>query len=202
MGGDAPAKDAPTASTGSAGPAAGLSSIVSLVDVVELADLFKTLNKEVDDFVRRESEKLFDQESKNQQARKSFQEVHDLIKTFLDDFKPEGGHPPPDRDQDESDTDEDGAGGRKGLAALKWKIEDAPAPVGPEQRRLLSKRLMPQFTRYITEDKEAVQNAGEMLNVFIEKFFKSNKELAALKEKNDPINLLKGLFRVISLELG
>merc|ERR1712039_260826 len=152
--------------------------------------------------VRRESEKLFDQESKNQHARKTFQEVNDLIKTFLDDFKPEGGHPPPDRDKDESDTDDDEAGRRKGIAALKWKIEDAPAPVGPEQRRLLSKRLMPQFTRYIAEDKEAVQNAGEMLTLFIEKFFKSSKELAALKEKQDPIQLLKGLLRVISLELG
>merc|ERR1740129_2469902 len=81
------------------------------MDVVALAGLFRSFHGEVDSFVRRESEKLFEQEARNQQARRNFQEVHDMVRGFIDEFAPAGGLPEPKataKDSDDGDKSRSG----------------------------------------------------------------------------------------------
>lgn len=60
--------------------------VPSLLDVASLAELVSGLHGEVDSFVRRESEKLAEQEAQHKQAQKSFQEVFSEVRGFVDEF--------------------------------------------------------------------------------------------------------------------
>lgn len=172
------AKEAPQAPTGPA--LDSFATTVSLLDVMALSDLIRTFHSEVDTFVRRESEKLFEQEARNQQARRSFQEVYDMVRGFLDEFAPEGAFPDP---ADNSDS------------GVENKAEE------PE-RDLLTKRLLPQFTSFVTDDQRAMQDAVELLTTFVQRHFKNSKELTGLLDKPSPLPLFRSLLRLLVAELG
>ncbi|CAE8593067.1 unnamed protein product, partial [Polarella glacialis] len=92
----------------------GFQEVESLMDVAGLAALFRSLHDEVDTFVRRESDVLFEQEKRNQQARQSFKDSAGLVRGFLEEFAPEGGLPDLDNEEapdasGDSEEDEEGS---------------------------------------------------------------------------------------------
>lgn len=193
--------------------------IVSLLDVSALADLFRGFHGEVDGFVRSESEKLFDLEARNQQARRGFQEVLHSVRGFLDEFAPEhlgeesevgGSDAGSIRSDRGNGGDRQRTGGRKdgnpgahsrGLSR-KRKVAAPLAEEKDSDRDVFLVQLLPQFVRLVTDDERAMQDACELLATFVERHFRASKELMQLADRPSPVRLFRSLLSVLVAELG
>jgi len=199
----------------------GFADTVSLLDVRSLADIIRKFHDEVDSFVRRESEKLFEQEARNQQARRSFQEIYDAVRGFLVEFSVGGGR----LESKNGDAQDNGGASSKGQQADSAddgsagdddeEGEDEAAP-GESRKQggvatssdpdsacdSFSKRLLPNFVRCVTDDRRAMQDAGELLGTFVQQHFRSSKELTTLLSKPSPVPLFRALLRALVAELS
>lgn len=189
------------------GPVVGsFSETVSLLDVVALADLFRTFHDEVDTFVRKESERLFEQEARNQQARRTFQETATQVRSFLEEFAPEGGLPESENEEDDADGSEgsEASGSDSEAERRKAKVSkkawEKKAKESSEHDTV-TKRLLPQFLRFAAADRSALQDAVDLLATFVDRHFKQHKELTPLLENPSPVPLFRALLRALVAEL-
>eukprot|EP00913_Durusdinium_trenchii_P010755 g10089.t1 len=73
---------------------------------------------------------------------------------------------------------------------------------GESEQEQLTKKLMPNLVRFVTEDQRALQDACELLSFFVQRHFPDNKELADLAKKPSPKRLFKQLLGALERELG
>lgn len=161
----------------------------SLLDTEALAEIVHTLHDEVDAFVRKESDKATEQETRNQQIQKEYREAMSMVRTFLEEFMPKKhlktllGDGEAGKDKDDSDADDN---------------EEAKE-VDHEK---FAKTLLPEFLRYVTEDLRAMQDALELLATFVQRHFRGDKDMMNQINKPTPVPLFQSLLRAISSELG
>eukprot|EP00933_Yihiella_yeosuensis_P052812 TRINITY_DN5093_c0_g1_i1.p1 TRINITY_DN5093_c0_g1~~TRINITY_DN5093_c0_g1_i1.p1 ORF type:complete len:432 (+),score=81.36 TRINITY_DN5093_c0_g1_i1:84-1379(+) len=188
--------------------------IKSLMDIPSLSSLFHGLHEDVTVFLEEESEKGFDQEKQNQKAQKDFKEAHSIVQGFLDEFAPDGGLPELDDgygsidsdggdsmgsdDEQDDDNTRSAAPKSKPRANLKRNVK---ADHGMNEQDIFSRKLMPQFIRFATEDQRALQDASDLLGTFVQRHFPSNKDLQELMEKPSPLELFRSLTTVLNVEL-
>jgi len=173
---------APVAANGAASEVGGFGNLSSPLDVAALADLVKGFHEQVASFVRRKTESLSADEAQSQEAKRTVEEGRDTIRSFLEEFGPEGGVPDPD----EGSGDENGNSKHK--SAEKTAAEEY-------------QKGAKQLVRFATDDKQALQDAGDLMGTFVERHFKGVKELKGLLDKPHPVPLLKALLKLLVAEL-
>lgn len=105
-----------------------------------------------------------------------------MIRSFLDEFGPEGGL---DELDQISDAEED--------ASLKSDASGQPVDGGhysvrteqDNDRETFLKRLVPLFVKFTADDRRVMQDASDLLRTFVQRHFRSNKELTLLLDKPD-----------------
>lgn len=157
--------------------------ISSPMDVSSLADLFQTLHSATSVYVREQSAALSEHEEKAQRKRRAFQEQHDALRSFLQEFVPEAELPD---------------------VEMKARAE-VTARTKTEQelvRDHFTERLLPKFLRFVRDDRRALQDASDLLGTFVQAHFPRNRELLELLEKPKPVVLFRTVLRILVAALG
>lgn len=205
------------------GPAVGrFEDMDSLMNVAGLAALVRSLHEDLEAFLKRESDKLSEQERRNNQARQNFKEASGLVRSFLDEFVPEGGlleleeveaaaslGDSDSADDDEgSNIDDPGVNGhsqpRRATARRQAtrKLSSEVSKSEDSEQDEFSKKWMTQFVRFVTDDQRAIQDAIELLATFVQRHFSSHNELMELTGKPLPVQLFKLLLKTLSSEVA
>lgn len=175
------------------------SACASSLDVAALTELFRTFHNEADTYVKQESERLVALEGRTLQMQKRYQECQDTVRGFLDEFAVEEQGNLCHSDSDSSSST--GVKKRKGKKS-RTRVGDAADTARNISRETYSKKLLPQFLKFVVSDQRAMKDAVDLLKAFVQRHFRNSKELSSLCDQSSPLPLFRSLLRVLVAEVG